>query len=83
MRSDYQERRIKLNSHVTVTLKSERYKDSDMYRNTISVVSVRASSKPFSLLTRDELTDLIKNIDLEEEQQSLLADLDFGPRSKG
>lgn len=76
MKSDYQERRVKLNLHVKVTLKSERYKDSDLYRNTITVQSVRSGTSPLNFITRDDLVEAIKKMDLDEEQQRLVFQTD-------
>lgn len=73
MKSDYIERRIRLNRNTSVVLRSKKDKDADIYRSTITVVHEIADTKPLQIGTRAELEAAIKEIDLDEDQLSLMA----------
>ena len=71
MKSDYLERRIRLNGHTTRIIKSQKVKGSDIFKNTITVVYESAGLDPLQFATREELEQAIKSIDLEDEQVPL------------
>lgn len=72
MKSDYLERRIKLNSNTQVIIKSKKRPDADIFRNTISLVHETSDLEPLQFATREELEATIRSIDLDNEQQELM-----------
>lgn len=71
MRSDYIERRFKMNRETTVIIKSRKAKDAEIYTNSITVTTETADIKPLQLQTRAEIEDMIRGIELEDDQSSL------------
>jgi hypothetical protein len=71
MKSEYLERRFKLNAKTTVVIKSKKYKDAEYYSNTVSLIHSSASDKPLNLFSRKEIMKYLDDIELEDDQIEL------------
>lgn len=72
MKTEYQERRFKLNPSTDVVIKSVRSKlNTDLYENTITVVHKTAGLDPLDLKSRQGIESAIKGIDLTDPQVSM------------
>jgi hypothetical protein len=73
MKSEYIERRYKMNKETTVVVKSRKEKDADIYKNSVTVTTESTSLEPLKIGTRSEIEAAIKEIDLEDDQIALFA----------
>lgn len=71
MKSEYIERRYKMNNNTTVIVRSKKSKDAEIYNNTITLTHSTADIKPLSIGTRDEIEAAINKIDLDDDQLAL------------
>jgi hypothetical protein len=71
MKDDYIERRVKLNRETTVVIKSRKDKDSDIYRNTVTLTHESADMQPLQLGSRNDIQQYIQGVDLEDDQMGL------------
>lgn len=71
MRSDYLERRFKLNARTTVVIKSKRVKDAEFYSNTVTLIHASSSEKPMNMFSRKEIEAYLADISLEDDQIEL------------
>lgn len=72
MKSEYQERRFKMNAQTSVVIRSTRDKvNTDLYHNTITVVHQTSGLEPLDLKSRVSLEQAIKAIELEDPQTAL------------
>lgn len=71
MKSDYIERRFRMNRQTTVTIRSKMDEKSDIYKNTVIVTREESSLEPLKTHTRAEIEEMIKEIDLEDDQTTL------------
>ncbi len=71
MKSDYLERRIRLNRTTTAVVKSKKDKEGDFYHNSLTIVHEYVNTDPLNFATRAELEDAIANIDTTADQLGL------------
>lgn len=71
MKSNYIEKRYRMNNNTTVIVKSKL--DGDVYKNTIVLTHESAGLEPLlkATATRSEIADKIADIDMSDEQGSL------------
>lgn len=76
MKSDYIEKRFKMNSNTSVVVKSRL--DGDVYKNTITVTHETAGLEPLfkTTPTRSQIADKIADIDMSDPQGNLFGDGD-------
>lgn len=75
MKSNYIEKRYKMNSNTTVIVKSKL--DGDVYKNTIVLTHESAGLEPLlkaNTPTRSEIADKIADIDMSDENGQLFGD---------
>lgn len=77
MKSEYIERRYKMNRDTTVIVKSRKDKDADIYKNTITLTHSTTSLEPLSIGTREEIEAAVAEIDMDDDQLML-----FGATAK-
>lgn len=69
MKSNYIERRFKMNANTTIIIKSK--KDGDIYKNVMTVTHESVGLEPLISInnpSRSDLADKIANINLEDDQ---------------
>jgi hypothetical protein len=71
MKDDYVERRVRLNRETTVTIKSKKDKDADIYRTTVQLTHESADTKPLQLGSRKEIQAYLQGVDLDDDQMGL------------
>lgn len=71
MKDDYIERRVRLNRETLVTIRSKKDKDSDIYRNTVTLQHESADIKPLQLGSRSDIAEYIQGVDLDDDQMGL------------
>lgn len=70
-------RKYKLNNNTEVIVKSKRMKGAaDVYINTMTLNFITSDTKPLELPSRSAIAEYIKDVDLEDDQQSLILDDD-------
>lgn len=75
MKSDYIEKRYKMNKNTTVVVVSKR--DGDVYKNKITLTHETAGLEPLLKAvnpTRSEIADKIADIDLDDDNVNLFGD---------
>lgn len=76
MQDDYVERRVRLNRETTVTIKSKKDKDAQIYRTTVSLTHESADIKPLQLGSRKDIQNYIQSVDLDDDQMGLFGGQD-------
>lgn len=77
MKSDYIEKRYRMNKNTTVVVKSKR--DGDVYKNIITLTHESAGLEPLLKASnpgRSEIADKIADIDLSDDNLELFGDRD-------
>lgn len=73
MRRKLTQQEFELNSNTVVIIKTKQ-KGADLYESKVALVHQTVSEKPLVLRTHDDIVELVKNIPLEDDQQSFFDD---------